>query len=126
VVTLNKGGDVIALTLDPSTSQGDYSCATVRAESGSTTTDYQQVFDYGSGLCGYRAADNIKPASTTAVFRGIAPPGQERVITFYTPVSSSAALKWQISIPEVVYNWKEVDTKDDIQTLIGSVKITTK
>jgi hypothetical protein len=50
----------------------------------------------------------------------------ERKIMFYTPVNSTTGLKWQISIPEVIYNWKEVDTKDDIQTLIGSVKVTAK
>jgi hypothetical protein len=52
------------------------------------------------------------------------PPGQERTITFYTPVSSSAGLKWQISIPDAVYT--QMGTADDIEKLIDSVDIKTR
>jgi hypothetical protein len=125
-VDLNKGGDAIYLALLPGSVSEDFGCSAVRAKFAGVTNDYQQVFDYGSGLCGYRATDEMVPGPTTPVFKSIDPPGMERKIMFYTPVNTTTGLKWQISIPEVIYNWKEVDTKDDIQTLIGSVKVTTK
>jgi hypothetical protein len=125
-VALNKGGDAIYLALLPGSVSEDFGCSAVRAKFAGVTNDYQQVFDYGNGLCGYRDTDEMVPGPTTPVFKSIDAPGMERKIMFYTPVNSTTGLKWQISIPEVIYNWKEVDTKDDIQTLIGSVKVTAK
>ena len=121
---LNEGGDVIGLALVSGTTAGDYSCSTVRGQFAGVSNDYQQVFDYGGGTCGYRNTDEIVPASTAPVFKSIDPPGKERVITFFTPVNSGTALKWEIHIPQVIYD--RLNMKDDIQKLIGSVKITAK
>jgi hypothetical protein len=125
LVALDKGGDVIDLALDPSTVQADFSCSTVRASHTDANSDYQQVFDYGNGLCGYRE-DVVQAGPPSRVLKGIDPPAQVRMITFYTPVSSTAALQWQISIPEVIYTWDQIDMKANIQTMIGSVKVQTK
>jgi hypothetical protein len=121
---LNQGGDVIGLALDSGTTSGDYRCSTVRGQFAGVSNDYQQVFDYGAGTCGYRNSDEIIPASKTPVFKSIDPPGQERAITFFTPVNSNTALKWEINIPQVIYD--RLDMKDDIQKLISSVKISAK
>jgi hypothetical protein len=124
LATLNKGGDVVALALSPGTVSGDYSCATVRTQTANASYGYPALYDYGGSLCGYREQDNIQSGPAAPVFKGVDPPAQVRVITFYTPVSSSAALGWRISIPEKIYNQR--NTAKDIEVLIGSVKTTPK
>jgi hypothetical protein len=42
-----------------------------------------------------------------------------REITFIVPVSASSAIQWQLTLPEKLYS----QFKDDIDTLITSVKI---
>ncbi len=124
MIALSEGRDVIKMELYPDTVSEDFSCTAVRAKFAGGTKDYQQVFDYGGGLCGYRENDNLMAGPTTPVFKTMDPPGQERTITFYTPVSSSTALKWQISIPDAVYT--KMGTADDIEKLIDSVDIKTR
>jgi hypothetical protein len=110
---LSEGGDLTKLELAGLPESGDYRCATIEGTYGS------DAYTYDNDLCGYRV-DEVVDHSGGAVFESVDPPAQTHIVTFYTPATSTLALKWTLTLPAgKVYDWYE----SDIDTLIESVEI---
>jgi hypothetical protein len=116
---LAEGGDVIGLALLDAPATGDFSCAAIQQAHGSVSVPYKVITRYDDDLCGYRE-DTVTTGPASDVFKGYDPPAQTRTITFYTPVSATAALEWQVAVPEDLYD-EFFDS--DIEAMIKSVDI---
>ena len=110
---LTNGGDVIGMMLYANPVTGTFSCDAVRNQA-----EADAVISYGDDLCGYRT-DEVSAASAGEVFKGIDPPDQTRRITFFVPLSISTATRWQITLPDDVFD--QIDSQ--IEHMIESVEV---
>jgi hypothetical protein len=109
---LIEGGNLTRLEIAGEPESGDYTCAAIESA-------HDQTYQYDDDLCGYRE-DTVYGYEGGRVFKGYDPPAQTRAITFFTPVTDTRALHWEIVMPEdVVYD----RLAEDIDALIASVQI---
>ncbi len=112
---LQKGGDVTQLEVNfDGTFSGTFTCAAIKGNLPAGAV----VVTYSNGLCGYRQT-SVSTGPGVTVLKTLDPPAQIHMITFVTPVNSSMAVGWTLTMPEKIYN----HYADDIDTLIGSVQI---
>jgi hypothetical protein len=109
---LIQGGNLTRLEIAGQPQSGDYTCAAIESA-------HDQTYQYDDDLCGYRE-DEVYAYTGGLVFKGYDPPAEMHEITFFTPVTETRALRWEIVMPEdVVYD----RLAEDIDALIASVQI---
>ncbi len=112
-IAIARAGDRIGMRY-MGIEQGSYACDSVRTRA----ADFDDYVPSARSLCGWYT-HTLTPWQGVAL-RDLDPPDQTRTIEFRVPIDESAAMRWQVFLPEKAYN----RYRRDISALIESVEIT--